>query len=99
MSNFPFIHNLPSDVPGKTWREKNLEARHEIPLWTLVEVDYEGCENPGIRLYVCKHTRDCDGTPLYSLTWDMKQYQRWQSTDGGLATCGYSEDSLKVVKR
>jgi len=59
---------------GKTWREENLELIHNIPLGTLVEVKYNewfgdgACEKVHARLYVTKHTRDCDGEPLYVLS-------------------------------
>jgi len=59
---------------GKTIRENNLEKVHEIPLGTLVEVKFDEwygdgvCEKIHARLYVVRHTRDCDGTPLYCLS-------------------------------
>jgi len=59
---------------GKTWREENLELAHKIPIGTLVEVKYDkwhgdgACEKVHARLYVSKHTRDCDGEPLYILS-------------------------------
>lgn len=43
---------------------------HSIPLYSLVEINSE--EDNGIRLYVQNHSRDCDGTPLYDLTYDVK---------------------------
>lgn len=59
---------------GKTIRENNLEIGHDVPLGTLVEVKRylwygEGaCEKIHARLWVVSHDRDCDGTPLYSLS-------------------------------
>ena len=35
--------------------------QHDIELGLIVELAN------GERLFVCKNTRDCDGTPLYSL--------------------------------
>jgi hypothetical protein len=58
---------------GKTIKENNLEKKHKIPLGTLVEVKYTkqygngACSKRHDRLFVAKHTRDCDGTPLYTL--------------------------------
>lgn len=58
---------------GKTIRENNLERKHAIPISTLVEVKYDtwhgdgACEKVHARLFVLLHTRDCDGTPLYTL--------------------------------
>lgn len=59
---------------GKTARENNLEKAHSIPIGTIVEVKYDKwhgdgvCEKVHARLYVVDHGRDCDGTPLYSLS-------------------------------
>ena len=57
--------DLPSDVSGKTWKEKNMELRHNIPITALVELE------TGVRLFVVRHTRDCDGTPLYVVSADI----------------------------
>ena len=59
------IADTVNEKTGKTWREENLEKEHNIPLKTLVEV-----EGSGLRMYVVKHMRDCDGTPLYGLSAD-----------------------------
>lgn len=59
---------------GKTIRENNLEKIHDIPIGTLVEVKFNewhgdgACEKVHARLWVVSHDRDCDGTPLYSLS-------------------------------
>jgi hypothetical protein len=59
---------------GRTNRENNLEEIHDIPIGTLVEVKYDkwhsggACEKIHARLWVVSHDRDCDGTPLYSLS-------------------------------
>jgi len=58
---------------GKTVKENNLEIKHNIPIGSLVEVKYDewggdgSCIKIHARLWVVKHTRDCDGEPLYSL--------------------------------
>lgn len=58
---------------GKTIEQNNMEKGHNIPLGTLVEVKYDkwhgdgACEKIHARLWVVDHSRDCDGTPLYSL--------------------------------
>ena len=63
---------------GMTVRENNLAKRHKYPLGARVKVDVrvEGSsdENRLNRdscsvtptLYVVEHTRDCDGTPMYT---------------------------------
>lgn len=54
---------------GLSEKERNLKRTHSIPLYSLVEVT--NCtEQNGLRLFVQAHNRDCDGTPLYSLTFD-----------------------------
>lgn len=59
---------------GKTIRENNLEKVHDIQIGTLVEVKFHewhgdgACEKVHARLWVVSHDRDCDGTPLYSLS-------------------------------
>ena len=58
---------------GKTIKENNMEKIHNIPIGSLVEVKYDkwggegSCLKIHARLWVVKHTRDCDGEPLYSL--------------------------------
>ena len=59
---------------GRTIKENNLDKPHNIPIGTLVEVKYDewcgngACLKVHARLWVVKHTRDCDGTPLYTLS-------------------------------
>ena len=48
---------------------------HSIPLYTLVELTQNWGSSPedqvkGIRLFVVRHSRDCDGSPLYDLSFD-----------------------------
>lgn len=57
---------------GKTIRQNNLELKHNIPINSIVEVEYgeerdETFIHGTARFYVVGHNRDCDGTPLYSL--------------------------------
>ena len=51
----------PNDKQGRSYREINMADTHLFDTGELVEV-YGGC-----RLFVVRHTRDCDGTPLYTL--------------------------------
>lgn len=59
---------------GRTIRENNLDRPHNVSIGTLVEVKSDqwhgdgACEIVHARLWVAEHGRDCDGTPLYSLT-------------------------------
>ena len=52
---------------GKTVKENNITIKHKIPIGTLVEVDCDYLSSHKVRLYVKEHTRDCDGSPLYSI--------------------------------
>jgi len=99
--NFIMIHNLVNPETGKTHKEENLERRHNIPLGTLVEVKFDNwfgdgaCWKVHARLWVVAHTRDCDGTPLYSVS-------RWRDITGHARASyhiyhGFSEKSLTVV--
>lgn len=72
---------------GKTWKENNLSIKHDIPLGTLVEIVYK-CEYEenfestyGLRLFVVNHSRDCDGTPLYDMSFDKNSYNEYAEAD------------------
>ena len=80
------------EANGKTIKENNTSLPHNIPIGTLVEVNIHYSKEHGIRLFVCSHDRDCDGTPLYSLSFkkdvskeiesldeDLKKYERHTS--------------------
>lgn len=46
-----------------TFKDENMKIGHDIPIGALVEEN-----DSGIRMFVAAHRRDCDGTPLYSLS-------------------------------
>jgi len=73
MKQFINIADLKNKETNKTFREENEEKTHKIPLGTLVEVvcddSYSDRNINGLRLFVVDHTRDCDGTPLYGLSY------------------------------
>ena len=73
---------------GKTVRENNLSKKHKIPLGTLVEINIGEPSHKGVRLYVCAHNRDCDGSPLYTLGIPEEEYCKSR---------GYGEESLEVI--
>ena len=54
----------PKDKKGRTYREVNLDKRHKYDLGSLVEFE------DGVRLFITRHVRDCDGTPLYCVGFD-----------------------------
>jgi hypothetical protein len=75
------IADMVNPESGKTWREENAARPHKIPLGALVEVrrDPEDGEqaDSGLRLFVVEHSRDCDQTPLYLLSFKtVDQYQK-----------------------
>lgn len=69
------VHNLtdPNDPAGRTHKQINMEKRHAYPVGTLVEMvetEWTDGRHEGVRLYVVYLHRDCDGTPLYALSWN-----------------------------
>lgn len=77
---------------GQTYREINNETEHEFKVGQLVEINY------GVRLFVAKQSRDCDGTPLYCLTPIKGDYhQRIEGFANHNWLNGYSGDDLKSV--
>jgi len=50
------------DPEERTFRQINNAMIHNFNLGELVEID------DGVRMFIVKQTRDCDGTPLYCLT-------------------------------
>ena len=82
---------------GNTFREDNFQKTHKIPVGSLVEIikdeEYGTDDDPniGCRLRVILQTRDCDGTPLYSLgMFDPDREDR-------IFLNGYGEESLKII--
>ncbi len=82
----------PRDPQKRTWRQMNQELKHNIPLGSLVEI-----VKTGVRLFVVFHGRDCDGTPLYWLSYDKEKYDKNDLLQSLKSTGGYSENSLKLV--
>jgi len=109
------VAELVNPATGKTYREENNARVHAIPLNALVEVmKYDMDEsvyvdNPhGLRLYVTRHGRDCDGTPLYYLSHmtiaeynDICEFMKMCQLHGDVfkprLAGGYPEECLKVV--
>jgi hypothetical protein len=100
-----FIHDLVdrTDPQGRTYRQVNAEKQHQIPIGALVEIVSPDTEYPndseGVRLFVVKHSRDCDQTPLYCLCHDPDDTIVEQEGFGNRKwVMGYSEESLKVIR-
>lgn len=70
----------PNDEQGRTYREINLATKHKYELGQLVEFE------DGVRLFITRHLRDCDGTPLYCFGFDGNTVRR-----------NYSEDGFKAI--
>lgn len=68
-----FVHDY-VEPNGQSIRENNYDRQHTIPIGAIVEVVYddrdedEDAQTFGLRLFVVNHSRDCDGTPLYDLS-------------------------------
>jgi hypothetical protein len=76
---------------GKTIKENNNEKKHNIPIGTLVEVKYldilsaaGAIKKVHARLYVYSHDRDCDGTPLYSLSKASPRFEEPYTIDNDI---------------
>ncbi len=75
----------PSDPEGRTWREINAAKKHKYAIGDLVELD------SGARLFIADLTRDCDQTPLYTLTHDKD--------DGYYQVGSWPDSDLKLIAR
>lgn len=84
------IHNLtdPDDELGRSYKEVNNTKQHKFPINSLVEL------KNGVRLFVNKHTRDCDCTPLYNLSDVITEPGYEDYVD---VFRGYSEDGMTLV--
>jgi hypothetical protein len=91
----------PEDPAGRTFRQINLTRAHAIPIGTLVEIlPYEDSSRDGVRMFVAFHARDCDGTPLYSLSPSSEDLVAHDSRFGNRGWIGgFGEETLKVIRR
>lgn len=99
MTTFINIADLTNPETGKTYRQENLEKKHTIPIGTLVEVKFDNwfsggaCWKVHARLWIVLHTRDCDGTPLYSIS-------QWRHPSFAMSEThhGFAEGSLTPIE-
>lgn len=65
---------------GKTVKENNLEKNHNINIGALVEIlpDCSSDNDTGLRLFVVGYGRDCDGTPLYHMSFKKDAYEKME---------------------
>jgi hypothetical protein len=96
------IADIKNPTTGKTFREENSEKNHNIPLGTLVEVGEEISRYSGLRLFVVDHNRDCDGTPLYTLSFEREWHEGYVGDYTIVAQAmtinGFSEGCLKIIR-
>ena len=83
---------------GKTVKENNLAVNHNVPIGSLVEITYESkYDEPhervkGLRLFVVKHSRDCDGSPLYSLSYSLTAQDEYDKIEQDIAQHKYGDE-------
>jgi len=79
----------------------NKDLQHDDPLGTLVELQHVGDEDNGVRLFVIRYSRDCNGTPLYDL--GLKSDLEYISRPHTILHCnvysGYSRKDFVVVPK
>lgn len=113
MKYFINVADIVDKKTGKTIRKENSEKTHKIPINTLVEIKHDiwhgdgVCEKIHARLWVISHDRDCDGTPLYSLSVfksdsNLNKHifyedSRFKYKITPFIKSGFSEESLKVI--
>lgn len=78
---------------GKTVKQNKMEQSHTIPLGSLVEIlGGENDEDTGLRLFVVNHSRDCDGTPLYGLSFKKDAQEKMDKREQQVATLPDGQD-------
>ena len=92
----------PDDPQKRTYREINAIKNHSIQVGTMVEVKNRNYDNYPYknypRAFVVHQGRDCDQTPLYSLSLDPLDTQPKNQTLNHMTwDSGYSEENLIVV--
>jgi hypothetical protein len=80
----------PNDPDGRSYREINNATAHKFNIGQLVELDN------GVRMFIANQGRDCDGTPLYSLTPESENEDGFP-LNKHLWVHGYSEDGMKSI--
>lgn len=106
MSDMTFVNiaNL-VEANGKTVRQNNEAKGHTIPLGSLVEIhgldsedSLESEQLDGLRLFVVDHSRDCDGSPLYSLSFNKHAAKDRDEANVELAALDKHDMSYNLLK-
>jgi hypothetical protein len=80
------------DWKSKSYREVNREKKHKFNVGQLVELE------SGARMFIVKQTKDCDQTPLYSLSPDKDDIEQQRENFANHSWHnGYSEKRIKAV--
>jgi hypothetical protein len=83
----------PNDPERRTYRQINAARQHNIPLGALVELP------TGVRMFVVHHSRDCDETPLYHLSYNAKDTEQERPNFYNRSWAGgFPEQYLTVVR-
>jgi hypothetical protein len=97
---FNMIHDI-VEANGKTIKENNLAKPHNIPIGTLVEAKFDewfgegACWKVHARMWIVSHDRDCDGTPLYSISrWNDPEFAK----QNRLLHSGFPEEWLTPIE-
>jgi hypothetical protein len=75
-----------------------LALKHNVPIGSLVEITYESKyaeaheRVKGLRLFVVKHSRDCDGSPLYALSHSLTAQDDYDKIEQDLAQHKYGDE-------
>lgn len=92
------------EANGKTVKQNNLEKMQSIPVGSIVEITYQSkYEDPeestfGLRLFVVNHSRDCDGSPLYTLSFRQDAWKNYQEMDEKIKNREYScDDEFRIM--
>jgi len=87
------------EANGKTVKQNNMAQVHNISIGTLVEILPDSCsdDEAGLRLFVVGHGRDCDGTPLYHMSFKKDAYKEMEEHEKNMAVLPRGEEySIEV---
>jgi hypothetical protein len=100
------LHKTVDPETGLTVKETNEAVLHHYSVGMLVEYAEPRSRSHGVRLYVWEQTRDCDGTPMYTLGprrpednpkgYSVK-FLKDTGAYGGMWT-GVGQDNLRMVE-